>query len=135
MTQSPQDAEILGTKFAEHLGAKSIGELRALDAKRLLLPPDAPPALQFGPVVDGWFMPTDAETIYAQHQQNDVPLLIGMMADEGSAFPGYSADQAARQRKQGIASLDKLLTQRAQTSHQPAYETGAAAFNSSSPAS
>jgi len=39
-----------------------------------------------GPVVDGWSLPQDVYTIYSQGRQNDVPVLIGSNADEGTMF-------------------------------------------------
>jgi para-nitrobenzyl esterase len=39
-----------------------------------------------GPVVDGWCLPQDVYTIYAKGKQNDVPVLIGSNADEGTMF-------------------------------------------------
>jgi len=36
--------------------------------------------------VDGWLLPTDVMTIFEKGQQNDVPILIGSNADEGTAF-------------------------------------------------
>src|SRR5580704_13443021 len=36
--------------------------------------------------VDGWLLPTDVITIFEKGQQNDVPILIGSNADEGTAF-------------------------------------------------
>jgi len=35
---------------------------------------------------DGWFLPQDIFTTYSQGKQNDVPLLVGSNADEGSIF-------------------------------------------------
>jgi len=71
--------------------------------------------------VDGWFLPADADTAYAAHTQNDVPLLIGMMADEASASPGYDAARAQATRGQGLRALDALLAARAKTSTHAAY--------------
>jgi para-nitrobenzyl esterase len=39
-----------------------------------------------GPVVDGWSLPEDVYTVYAKGKQNDVPVLIGSNADEGTMF-------------------------------------------------
>jgi para-nitrobenzyl esterase len=36
--------------------------------------------------VDGWLLPTDVYTIYANGKQNDVPMLIGSNSDEGTMF-------------------------------------------------
>jgi para-nitrobenzyl esterase len=120
-TPSEREAEADGVKFAASLGVTSLAELRALDAQRLL--PSAPgtPVVRFGPIVDGWLLSADPATLYAQHQENDVPLIIGMMADEGSAFPAYEAARAAEPRRHGIEGIDELLRRRADSSPQPAY--------------
>jgi para-nitrobenzyl esterase len=75
-----------GLKFAQSVGANSISELRAKPANELL---DAsiknPSTYAFG-VVDGYVMPEHPASIYSQGKQNDVPLLVGWNADEGSYF-------------------------------------------------
>lgn len=60
---------------------KSIASLRARSAEDILKI-SAPFSLN----VDGWFLPTDARTIFEKGQQNNVPVLIGSNADEGTAF-------------------------------------------------
>jgi para-nitrobenzyl esterase len=116
MARSREDREKDGEKLGAELGAKSIAELRAVDARRLLST-----QLRFGPDIDGWFLPQDVATIYAQHQQNDVPMITGAMADEGSAGPGYTAARAAEVREKSLAGLDQVLIQRAATNTSVAY--------------
>jgi para-nitrobenzyl esterase len=77
---------------AEEAGAKfgALAELRAKPAEAL----QADMGAAFvgtvggysGPVVDGWCLPEDVYTIYAKGKQNDVPVLIGSNADEGTMF-------------------------------------------------
>ena len=70
-------------KIAEQLGAKSLAELRAIDAKEFL---------KFGmgggawPIVDGYVIPGDQFELYEQGRYNDVPVLIGYNSDEGASF-------------------------------------------------
>ena len=45
-----------------------------------------------GPVVDGWSLPEDVYTIYSRGKQNDVPVLIGSNADEGTMFTPATAN-------------------------------------------
>jgi para-nitrobenzyl esterase len=45
--------------------------------------------------VDGWFLPEDVNTIFSKGRQNDVPLLIGSNADEGSIFTPPTATAAS----------------------------------------
>jgi para-nitrobenzyl esterase len=120
MTQSEAQAEKAGLAFAQRLGAASLEALRAVDAERLTAP-GGEPSVRFGPVVDGWFLTADVDTVYEQHRAIDVPLVIGMMADEGSFFPGYDAARAKQLRELGSQGLDKLLAARAAVSRAPAY--------------
>jgi para-nitrobenzyl esterase len=59
----------------------SIQELRARPAAEVLKALGA-----YSVNVDGWLLPTDVMTIFEKGQQNDVPILIGSNADEGTAF-------------------------------------------------
>ncbi len=73
------------TKLAdlEKSGARtgSVEDLRAKSAEDILKVPGA-----FSVNVDGWLLPADVMTIFEQGKQNDVPVLIGSNADEGTAF-------------------------------------------------
>jgi len=103
-TRSLVETENDGVKFAESKGAHSIRELRAMSAKELTVGG----GMRFGPVVDGWFLPADATAIFAQGRQNDVPMLTGLTADEGSASPTYGelkADEFKKQMEQRFGEL------------------------------
>jgi len=73
------------TKLAdlEKSGAKAgnLQELRAKSADDILKMSGA-----FSVNVDGWLLPSDMMTIFEKGKQNDVPVLIGSNADEGTAF-------------------------------------------------
>lgn len=72
---SLSEAEESGTKFAEALGAKSLAELRALPAERIL---EASKGLVMPPVIaDGYFFPKSPIEIYTAGEQASVPLLAG----------------------------------------------------------
>jgi len=75
------DAEQAGLKTAETLGAKSLADLRARPAEEVLKA-----GRGGGPVIDGWFLPDDPATIFANGKQNDVPTLVGSNKDEGTFF-------------------------------------------------
>ncbi len=90
------------TKLAdlEKSGARAgnLQELRAKSADEVLKMTGG-----FSVNVDGWLLPTDVMTIFEKGKQNDVPVLIGSNADEGTAFmppkitlAGYEA--TAKQR-------------------------------------
>lgn len=70
----------------EKFGVSTLAELRAIPADKLL-EPFAPPksrGFEFGPDIDGYFLPESAAAIFAAGKQNDVPLLAGWNHDEGS---------------------------------------------------
>jgi len=81
------EAEKSGVEFAKSLGANSLAEMRAKPANDLL---QAAAKLNrgfaFGASIDGYYLPSDLETIYAQGAQSHVPLLAGWNADEGKMF-------------------------------------------------
>ena len=92
-------AEQRGVAIAKQVGADSIAALRAKPAADLM---KVQAAIAM-PVVDGWLLPRQISAIYAQHQQNDVPLLIGSNADEGTAFtpaPVHPDDFKAMAKRQ-----------------------------------
>ena len=71
-------AEAEGAAFAQGLGAVHLADLRAIDADTLIHKPWAPRT-----IVDGHALREDMATIYRDHRQNDVPILVGWNADEG----------------------------------------------------
>ena len=62
-----------------------LADLRALPAEKLLDPfiPPQSRGFDFGPDVDGYFLPEPVPAIFAAGKQNDVPLLAGWNHDEG----------------------------------------------------
>lgn len=70
----------------EKLGVSKLAELRALPAQKLLdaFSPPQSPGFNFGPDVDGYFLPEPVPAIFAAGKQNDVALLAGWNHDEGS---------------------------------------------------
>src|SRR5437879_5620249 len=77
-----QDVKALKSK----LGASTLAELRAVPAQKLLdaFAPPQSNGFDFGPDVDGYFLPESVPAIFAAGKQNDVPLLAGWNHDEGS---------------------------------------------------
>lgn len=73
----------VGVKFQQALGCGSLAELCALPAERLLA---ASKSLRpkFLPVIGGTVSPAEPAECFAAGRQNDVPLLAGWNADEGS---------------------------------------------------
>ena len=108
-----QTGEQDGLKFVQSLGASSIGELRSKSAQDLL---DAsiknPSTYAFG-IVDGYVVPEHPASIYSEGKQNDVPLLVGWNANEGSYFGARikldSPTYVERVRAQFKEQADKVL--------------------------
>ena len=75
------EAEKAGAAFVASVGAPSIAALRAKPAQEVL---DAAQKTKqfFSPIIDGYFLPSDAYAIYAEGRQHRVPLLAGWNADE-----------------------------------------------------
>jgi para-nitrobenzyl esterase len=84
------EAEKAGESLASSLHAteNSLKALRALSAEELLNAGDTPIA---SAIVDGWVLPADVQTIFSQGKQNDVPLLVGSNADEGTTLAPQGA--------------------------------------------
>jgi para-nitrobenzyl esterase len=73
--------EQAGVGMAKSLGADSLAALRAKPAEEILRANGESAAN-----VDGWVLPAEVRAIFAAGKQNDVPILIGSNADEGTAF-------------------------------------------------
>lgn len=82
------DQEETGKKFAAAQHADSLAALRAKPANDLLKSSDA---WSFPPNVDGWLLPQDVYTIFAQGKQNDAPLIAGLNADEAKSLVPWPA--------------------------------------------
>jgi para-nitrobenzyl esterase len=87
------EAEKAGEKLASSTGATGTSQdavkaLRSKPAEELLKASDAPTA---SPTVDGWVLPQDINAIFAQGKQNDVPLIVGSNADEGTTLAPQGA--------------------------------------------
>lgn len=99
------EAEKTGADFAKSVGAKSIADLRAMPAEKLL---DAQTP-RFPPVVDGWFLPDQVMKIYAVGGENDVPMIDGWNADENPGKP-LSAEDFRKQAQDSYGPMaDEFL--------------------------
>src|SRR5205807_1597293 len=74
------ETEKTGAKFAESIGATTLPALRAKSAEDLLGGAQKNPSMRFWPTVDGYVLPKDVATIFAEGQQSHVPLLAGWTA-------------------------------------------------------
>jgi para-nitrobenzyl esterase len=88
------DAEKAGERFVSSLGITQdqVKALRAKPAEELLKASDSPTA---SPDVDGWVLPQEINTIFAEGKQSDVPLIVGFNADEGTTLAPQLAQTTA----------------------------------------
>lgn len=97
---APLPAAAAKTEAADKPESQSILKaLRAKLAEELLKASDAETVR---PMVDGWVLPEDVATIFAQGKQNDVPLIIGYNADEGTALAPQAANLKAMMFTGGV---------------------------------
>jgi para-nitrobenzyl esterase len=80
------EAEKHGKEFAADIGVDSLAGLRALSVAELN-EKSAKSKVRFGPIIDGYFLPTDAYTIFSEGKQAHVPLLAGWNRDEVKFAP------------------------------------------------
>jgi para-nitrobenzyl esterase len=91
-----EEAEKFGAQYAKHLGVQSIAQMRALPANQVQL--SWPASLGRPPrtILDGWMLRESAYETYLAGRQNDVPLLAGSNATEGSTRPAPTDWEAYR---------------------------------------
>ncbi len=89
--QTLADAEKTGLKVQEALKAKSLDDMRQVPADRILaLQEEFQVGARGGPIrvgganVDGYFLPQTPAQLFAAHQHNDVPAIVGFTHDESS---------------------------------------------------
>jgi len=97
-TKTLAQAEEAGARFAQaSFGTTAVAALRAIPAREVLAAALRLPREYFDPDVDGYFLPADCRTIFAEGRQARVPLLAGWNRDEGHyrEFFGKEAPTAA----------------------------------------
>ena len=99
-----KDAKLVQDK----LRASTLAELRALPAEKLLEPfaPPKSPGFDFGPDVDGYFLPESVPAIFAAGKQNDVALIAGWNHDEGSFELAFSPRKPTAESFKATAQKD-----------------------------
>jgi para-nitrobenzyl esterase len=90
------------------LGVSKLADLRALPAEKLLDPfiPPQSRGFDFGPDVDGYFLPEPVPAIFAAGKQNDVPLLAGWNHDEGSFEIAFSPQKPSAESLKATAQKE-----------------------------
>ncbi len=86
--------EAVGKAFVKAAGVDSIDALRALPVDTLLRVPD----FRTEEIVDGWALPKEVRTIFAERTHNDVPILVGSTANESSSSDLPTTLKAYRER-------------------------------------
>ncbi len=98
------DAEQAGVRFATHLGAHSLAELRAVPAQRIVDAPidlwrSVPGTASTAGIVDGYVVPADPFSLYTAGEAAPVDLLVGYTSAEGANWASEPVTAAAfRQR-------------------------------------
>lgn len=82
--QGGRSAEEIGAALIEALGVETLEEMRALSAAGVMAGLSTEGGQQFRTAenVDGWVLPTDITTAFAEGRHNNVPVLVGFNADE-----------------------------------------------------
>ncbi len=104
-------AEKSGLALEQALGVSSLAELRAKPAEAIQAARGPSPWAWSYPIVDGYVVPDDLNAIFAAGKQNDVPLLTGSNADEGTTFgrPTTLAAYLDTTEKEYGSAADALL--------------------------
>jgi len=99
-----KDAKLVGQTF----GVSTLAELRAIPAEKLLeaFAPPKSRGFDFGPDVDGYFLPEPVPAIFAAGKQNDVPLLAGWNHDEGSFEIAFAPQKPTADNMKAMAQKD-----------------------------
>lgn len=105
MAEAEKEGEKLGRLLAPDSASKKsessgpspaqqdvLKALRAMKAEALL---KAGETETVRAIVDGWVLPQDVATIFAQGKQNDVPLIVGYNADEGTTLAPQGVNMKA----------------------------------------
>jgi para-nitrobenzyl esterase len=87
--QTLAQAQTAGTAFGTSIGATSLTALRAKSAQEIMAATFAPTV-----IVDGDVLPDQLDVLFARKQINDVPLLLGWNADEGTPYPPFATTLA-----------------------------------------
>lgn len=129
-------AEKTGLQVQEALKAKSLDDMRQIPADRILaLQQDCQlgcsGSIRIGGAhVDGYFLPKTPAQIFAAHEQNDVPAIVGFTHDESSNALRTAknlAEYQAAARRLYANDADTFLKLYPASNDQEAHEMGSAA--------
>jgi para-nitrobenzyl esterase len=77
-------AETKGQAFLAGLGAATLAQARALPAAKVEAAQRLPGAPRFWPPLDGYVLPANQQTLWAERRFNDTPVIVGSNSDEGA---------------------------------------------------
>jgi para-nitrobenzyl esterase len=77
-------AEQAGLTLARNLGAESLAALRAVAPDKIL----ATTGFRTAENVDGWVLPDEVRSIFAQRNHNQVPIIVGSNSNESTTLGG-----------------------------------------------
>ena len=101
--RAEKDAKLLKDK----LGASTLAELRAIPAEKLIeVFGGRTEAFNFGPDIDGYFLPESVPAIFAAGKQNDVSMIAGWNHDEGSFEIAYAPQKPTAESFKADAQKD-----------------------------
>ena len=103
-TPSLASGEAGGERFASSLLGDQEATLEAMraatsDEVLTAMTTDRGP-IPMRPVVDGWVLPNTVYAIFAAGEQNDVPVIVGSNADEGTALTGGAGPRTVEEFRQ-----------------------------------
>ncbi len=104
-------AEAQGQKFMELANAKTLKELRELPPETLQALSNQPESGRFGGVLDDYFIPKDLMAYFKAGRQNEVKVLTGWVAGDGSLFPtdGITADGFKKSAAENYGARSKAF--------------------------
>jgi para-nitrobenzyl esterase len=79
-----QAAEKIGSSLSEKLKSTSVSSLRELSADSMLSLASMLPFGSLFPIVDGYVIPEDVNTIFEKKQHQDVPVIAGWVTGDGA---------------------------------------------------
>ena len=89
-----ESAEAVGRRFFEVAGGDSLSAMRKKSAADLLAA-ISPARFRSRPSVEGWVFPEEVRRLFSAGRYNQVPVLIGSNADEGTALFHIRAPKSA----------------------------------------
>ena len=114
-TKMLSETERRDAVFADEMGLKTIAELRAVSADKILAAVMKSNPFRFGPNVDGYFMPASAADIYGKGEQAHADLMAGWNRDEGNYHGFFGNDpvnketfEAKLRQRYGAAANEAL---------------------------